>query len=81
MKNNAASKSAKLSLIKVVVLHPTTMEEDQCYMISTKRPKGTMKEDNHKIQAHYCNTVRNIYVSRHSWDNLKTLHILFVTPS
>ena len=57
MKNDVASGSAKLSLIKVVVLHPTTMGKDQCYLISSKRPKETIRENNPKIQADYCNTV------------------------
>ena len=52
-----------MSLIKVVVLHPTTTEKDQCYLISAKRPKDTIKEDNPKIQADYCNRVTNIHIS------------------
>ena len=63
IKNDVASEQAKVSLIKVVVSHPTTMEKDRCYLISTKRPKETIKEENPKIQADYCNKVTNIYIS------------------
>ena len=85
IKNDGASGSAKAALIKVVVLHPTTMEKDQCYLISTKRPKTAIREDNPKIQADYCNMVTNIYLLFSSRDILmlisKTIYSLFVTPS
>ena len=57
-----------MPLIKVVVFHPTIMEKDRCYLISTKRPKGAIKEDNPKIQADYCNMVQNISIILSSRD-------------
>ena len=70
-----------MSLIKVVVSHPTTMEKDRCYLISTKRPKETIKEENPKIQADYCNKVTNIYISFSSRAVVKKIDTLFVTLS
>ena len=86
IKNDVASGSAKAALIKVVVLHPTTMEKDQCYLISTKRPKEETREDNPKIQADYCNMVTNQIFTYHFLVGIfllisKTVYSLFVTPS
>ena len=53
-----------MPLIKIVVLDDlTTMEKGQCYLISTTRRKAAIKGKNPKIEAGYCNTVRNIYIT------------------
>ena len=38
------------------------MENDRCYLISTKRPKETTREGDPKFHADYCNRVTNIYM-------------------